>query len=197
MSLGKDIIDGVSNMVKDRIGHPFLGSFIFTFLSINYDILIDLANNIEDPLAVLFFKEVLNKEWCYRVGLPLLVMLTFPLFVQNIGNFVFAFFKNYTNRKIEDIKEGQENKIHKINAKNYQLKYENTIHSVNHTTDKSMQIISFILDELAKGLPQQEYYSIFRGEEKLNVGQYVSFVEIQNKIIPFTVGEMFLGVVTH
>ncbi|TGN09419.1 hypothetical protein [Leptospira bandrabouensis] len=196
MSAFKEVSDTFINIMKDKIGHPFMGSFMFTFIGINYDILIDLVVNIQDPFAVTFFKDSLCNEVWSRVSFPIGMMFIFPLLIQNGLNFIYIWCKVYTENKIENMKESENNKNHKESAKNYKLKYEMSLNKVHNIIDKSMLISNTILSNLGKSSGLNETFSVFESDEKLNEGQYVSFQEFQNKIIPFVNSAIFLGKVS-
>ncbi|PJZ98849.1 hypothetical protein CH369_17955 [Leptospira levettii] len=192
MSIGKEIIDGVSNIVKDRVGHPFLGSFIFTFLTINYDILIDLAVNIQDPLAVLIFKSFLYGEMSLRLGVPALMMISFPLFIQNGSDIVYNYFKEKTNKRIENRKEKERreilvNKIDFVNSQLYDLREDNKARF-----EKTTKVFDSLL-KLVKGYAKIHYLSIFESEIVLVKGEFVSLLADETKITFYDKKLMFLG----
>lgn len=197
MSVTKDIIDGFSNIVKDRIGHPFFGAFISTFIVCNFDILIDLFVNINDPFAVIFFKSVLYGESYYRIGLPLFTMFLFPLYIHNTLKKLYSHFHEKTKREIENMKESENNKIYRIEAETYKQKYLTSLTSIEESIQKSMTMIDYILNLLEKDLNNYEYLAIFESDDTLKVNQYVSYIEKINRIIPYYSKEMFLGEVKH
>ncbi|MCW7503907.1 hypothetical protein [Leptospira paudalimensis] len=191
MSVTKDIIDGFSNIVKDKIGHPFLGSFIFTFLTVNYDLLIDLANNIEDPLAVMIFKNDLCGEW-HRLTLPILALIFFPTLIKNGLDITYTYFREKTNTIIENRKESERKEIHlnKIDKLEESLGYSNQLKE--DIINNSAQIITTSLN-LLKNKSNIQYLHLFESTENLSNNDFVSLVKNINKIQSYNRRSTFVG----
>ncbi|GBF44552.1 hypothetical protein LPTSP2_38550 [Leptospira ellinghausenii] len=174
---------GISGLILDKIGHPFIGSFITTFFIVNFDIIVELALDIQYPGAVGEFKSYFN--WgSKRIWFPIVSMFLVPLLFQNILDYAFARCKAVTDRVIENRKENERNKIHKLNAERFQNKYENSLLHRNEILDRSFWLIS-LLNDFIRDSNELKYLVTCESKEVLNEKEYVSFVEDENKIIPF------------
>ncbi|MBM9588968.1 hypothetical protein JWG41_00810 [Leptospira sp. 201903075] len=192
MSAFKEVSDTFINIMKKKIGHPFMGSFMFTFIGINYDILIDLAINIQDTFAVIIFKSFLYGEWYYRLLIPFVMMFAFPLWIHNRLNFWFSYFREKTDGDIENMKEKEQNEVYKYKANKYQKLFLDSRDENKKSIDKSVLINAFLVNELTKHL-KLENVRIMESEEKLNDQEYVSYLEDRKKIIPYNRFQIFIG----
>ncbi|TGL04073.1 hypothetical protein EHQ43_11755 [Leptospira bouyouniensis] len=192
MSAIKEASDTFINIMKDKIGHPFMGSFIFTFFCLNYDILIDLIVNIQDPYAVLFFKSFLYGEWYYRLFIPFVMMFAFPLWIHNRLNYWFSYFKQKTDGDIKNMKEKEKSEIYKYKANKFEKLYLDSVGKNDKSIEKSIAINSFLLNELNRYL-RIENLRIMESEERLNEYEFVSYLEDRKKIIPFNRFQVFIG----
>lgn len=181
--LNSELGSTISSIIKDKIGNPYMGTFLTTFLVKNYDILIKLIVNIQKDDSVKNFNEALYSDWT-RIGYPLLFMFAFPLIIQNIGNFLIIWFSEITYRIIENRKEKERNKIHKLNSEKHEILNDNLNGQIKYILDHSIPIINFLKNCIRE--PREDVLAIFPSKEKLNIGEYVSYVEEENKIIPFS-----------
>ncbi|GBF49420.1 hypothetical protein LPTSP4_09330 [Leptospira ryugenii] len=192
MSADDQLTRGFTQALLERIGHPFIGSFFFTFILTNYDILIELFVNIQDPLAVFFFKDSLYSDSLYRIGLPAGMMLVFPIFIQNLSDIVYTYFKEKTNTYIENRKEKEKLEIHLNNIKNLQRKLEKQIDLNNQITKQSISIIEILLN-LLKSHEKKPYLQILESNELLEQDELVSFLTKESKITFFNKNLTFVG----
>ncbi|EMY69875.1 hypothetical protein [Leptospira vanthielii] len=183
---------GFTQMILDRIGHPFIGSFIFTFVVTNYDILIDLFVNIRDPLSVLIFNSFLYGEWKVRIVLPVTMMFAFPLLIQHLGDVIYNFSKEFFNQKIANIKEGQKNKIHKLRIPAL-LESIETHRKVNEfISEKSSALLSYLLKNHGI-LKESSRYILIENKNGLNENEFVSYYKEFDLVIPFNNKHPILG----
>lgn len=192
MSAEDQATRGFTQIILDRIGHPFIGSFIFTFVITNYDILIDLFVNIRDPDAVLIFNSFLYSEWKTRLGVPFGMMLAFPILIQNGSDIVYTYFKEKTNTYIENRKEKEKLEIHLNKIENLKNQLYNQKDLNNQIVKQTCDIIQTTLN-LVKNRDNIFHLQVFESNEVLEKGDFVSYLIDLGKIVFYDKNIMFLG----
>ncbi|EKJ85078.1 hypothetical protein CLV96_0285 [Leptospira meyeri] len=191
----------IEDVIKSRLSHPFIGTFIASFTFKNFDILLILftkLNKNDIYYGLECFKSSLwNDEW--RVSLPILVTIFVPFVIEPLINLfhqktlavVRRWTKNWIereeikvitddHRRLIQLVENKENEINRIKdtfAKRWEqmLKYTFETHSagnVNHS---------------------ENFCYIFKSNINLKKGDLVGYSKNDHKIYIFTKDNVYAG----
>ncbi|MCW7467781.1 hypothetical protein [Leptospira levettii] len=112
----------IKNILLDRLSHPFIGTFIFSFLTYNYKIILLLIFGLLDKYS---YYDTVIENFSNEIGIckptvyyPLIFAIFIPIVFQNLGDYLIEKSKAFTSRLIANSIE---------NEKKKELIYKNTI----------------------------------------------------------------------
>lgn len=190
----------IEDVIKSRLSHPFIGTFIASFTIKNYDILLILftkLNQTDIHKGLVDFKSSLwNDEW--RISLPIWATVLIPFLIEPLLNLLhqktLAYFRRLTrnlveNEEIKVIKDDYARLLRLSNIKDQEI---DNLKKIINSWMKNLLDYIYLEKVNGKSDSHSNCY-IFRSKETLSLGDQVSISEKEMMIYPYTNNDLPYG----
>ncbi|MCW7498576.1 hypothetical protein ND860_18720 [Leptospira levettii] len=199
-----DVVDLEKKIKKSLLGrltHPFIGTFIFSFLTYNYKLVLILIFGLLDKYS---YYDTVIEDFSKHIGfckdtvfVPICFAIFVPLVLQNFGDFLIEKSKAYTAKRIANSIEKEKKKelIYRVKSLTSELqkqidKYNKQIELQNQFLQNA---ISLLNEKYSNG--GNSNVAVYESKETLSSNMFVSLDTRQQLICGYSKHLSFYGII--